>query len=316
MIPVTILSGFLGSGKTTLVNRLLSRAGGPRYAVLVNEFGDVGIDGRLIVAAEEEVVELANGCVCCTIRGDLERGLRDLLARRGRLLTRARFDGVLIEGSGLASPGPIAQTLAMVPDLAAGLELRGIVTLAHAGHIMEQLRDFPEAREQVGLADWVLLNHTDRVDTEQLAAARAALASHNAVAPVFETNHADLDLAHLESDLSARGLDFDAHVEHTHQSDVATVAFSADEPLDIHRFKMWLKFLSARPDGQILRIKGIVRCTEHHNGLIVQGVYQYLEFGPTAEPAPERSQLVIIGQGFQRAELERGWHACFAAAGI
>lgn len=318
MIGVTILSGFLGSGKTTLVNRLLGRRGGPRYAVLVNEFGDVGVDGRLIVASEEEVVELANGCVCCTIRGDLERGLRDLVQRRGRLLGRARFDRVLIEGSGLASPGPIAQTLVTVPDLREAFELRGIVTLAHAGRIVEQLERFGEAREQVGLADWLVLNHCDRATPEALAEARAELARHNGLARRFETTQADLDLEQLEAELTTEPhtAGTTAHAAHAHTSDVTTVTFCSDEPLDIHRFKMWLKFLSARPDGQILRIKGVVRCTGHHTGLVVQGVYQFLEFGPSELPAPERSELVVIGQGFEATELERGWRASFASAGI
>ena len=309
MIPVTILSGFLGSGKTTLVNRLLSRPGGLKYAVLVNEFGDVGIDGRLIVAAEEDLVELANGCVCCTIRGDLERGLRDLAARRNRLMRGRRFDGALIEASGLASPGPIAQTLSIVPDLAATYALRGIVTLAHSAHIAEQLTQFPEAREQIGLADWIVLNHTDQVEPSELDTARAAVFARNAIAHRVETQHAEVYLEALEANLVGRPLDMQALAAHAHQSDVTTVAFESDQALDIHRFKMWLKFLSARPDGQILRIKGIVRCSGHHLGLLVQGVYQYLEFGPTEDPAPLRSQLVVIGQHFDAEELRRGWLA-------
>ena len=316
MTGATILSGFLGSGKTTLVNRLLSRPAGPRYAVLVNEFGDVGIDGQLIVASEDEVVELANGCVCCTIRGDLERGLVDLLERRNRLLRKARFDGVLIEGSGLASPGPIAQTLAVVPALAEGYELNGIVTLAHAGRIAEQLEGFPEAREQVGLADWLVLNHTDGLEAAALNGARSALRKRNGAARLFETSHADLDLALLENELASLGLELGAHVEHSHQTDVVTASFSSDEALDIHRLKMWLQFLSSRPDGQILRIKGIVRCAGHTNALTVQGVYQLLEFGPSETQAPECSQLVVIGQDFDPTELERGWQACSSSAGL
>ena len=317
-LGVKILAGFLGSGKTTLVNRLLSEPGALRQAVLVNEFGDVGIDGRLVVAAEEDLVELANGCVCCTVRGDLERGLAQLLERRGKILRRARFEGVLIEGSGLASPGPIAQTLLVTPELAERLELRAIVTLAHAAHIAQQLDEFPEARDQVGYADLLVLNHVDRVSALELDAAERALVAVNGAARVVRAERADLELGILEQ-LDHQGL-ADMPEErrrslpssHQHTEGVATVALTSDAPLDIHRVKMWLRFLETRPDGEVLRIKGLLNCVGQAQPVVVQGVYQWLEFGPGEGPPPVRSELVLIGRGFDAAELERGWQAIHA----
>lgn len=317
-LGVTLLAGFLGSGKTTLVNRLLADPAGKPYAVLVNEFGDVGIDGRLVVAAEEDLVELANGCVCCTVRGDLERGLLGLLERRGRILGRARFEGVLIEASGLASPGPIAQTLAIVPALAEAFELQGIVTLAHAARVAAQLTEFPEASDQVGYADWIVLNHVDRCDAAELEAAEAALRAVNGTADIVRAERAVVDLARFRepaaSAASPRLLASAAGdgLQHRHTSDVTTLALSSDIAIDIHRLKMWLRFLSSRPDGEILRLKGIVRLANQARPLVVQAVYQWLEISPGEGPSPERSELVLIGRGFDAAELERGWRACWA----
>ena len=319
-LPVTILAGFLGSGKTTLVNRILTEPTGTRFAVLVNEFGEVGIDGRLVVAAEEDLVQLENGCICCTVRGDLSRALGDLLARRGRLLGGARFDHVLIEASGLASPGPIAQTLEVDASLSEALETAGIVTLVHAGRIAEQLERFPEAAEQLGYADLVLCNHTDRVDGPVLEAAQRAVASINAVAPVRTCERAGVDVAELltterlapgqlsRSAASSPGTE----LAHTHSEGIGTVVLESERPLDLHRLKMWLQFLANRVGGEILRMKGILRCEGRSEEVVVQAVYEVLELGPGEGPPPEHSQLVMIGRGFDRAELDRGWAACMA----
>lgn len=314
-LGVTLLAGFLGSGKTTLVNRLLSEPGGRPLAVLVNEFGDVGIDGRLVVAAEDDLVELANGCVCCTLRGDLERGLLQLLERRGRMLGRARFEGVLIEASGLASPGPIAQTVQVVPALAAAYQLEGIVTLAHAARIGAQLDEFREAADQIGYADLIVLNHIDRLAEGELDAVVARVRRGNGVAVIVPAQRADVDLGLLRG-LNTRSLRPNIRATpaepHAHTSNVVTLALTSETALDVHRLKIWLRFLSARPDGEILRLKGIVRCEGLARPLVVQAVYQWLEIGPGTGQPPERSELVLIGRGFDAEELERGWRACRA----
>ena len=174
-VPVTLLVGFLGSGKTTLVNRILAEQHDQRIAVIVNEFGDVGIDGRLIVGVDDNVIELSNGCLCCTVRGDLADTLRQLIVRRRQTVDAQPFERIVIEASGLASPGPVLQGLLVDPALHAQVQVDGVITLAHAKHIVQQLADHPEASEQVAYADHIILNHRDQCTGDELAAAAAAL---------------------------------------------------------------------------------------------------------------------------------------------
>ncbi len=311
-VPVSLLSGFLGAGKTTLVNRILAERHGERIAVVVNEFGDVPIDGRLVVNSDEEVVELANGCVCCTIRGDLVRTLHDLLRRRQRRLFRQPFERVLIETSGLASPGPILQTLVVEPELARALRSDGVLTLVHAGLIARQMEEHPEAAEQVGYADRLLLNHLDRVDAAERAAAVGLLRRTNAVAPIVAATRADYDVAELLDLGDVRAPEpapGDAAV-HTHTHGAGTVVLTSTTPLDLHRLKMWLQFLANRRGQEIWRMKGILRCVDHPTPVVVQAVYQWLELGPGAGAPPECSTLVLIGRDLDRDELERGFEVC------
>jgi G3E family GTPase len=311
---VTLLAGFLGSGKTTLLNLILTNPAGPPCAVLVNEFGDVGIDGKLVVAAEDDLVELQNGCVCCTIRGDLQKALGDLVKRRGRILGRAKFDRIVIEASGLASPGPIAQTLEVDGQLSSAMFLDGVVTLAHAAKIGEQLEQFPEAMDQIGHADLILLNHIDRADAGQLERAELAIEAVNSVAVRHRTTRASMPIESLFGlDRLALGGGGAAALEsssHSHASGVATLALRSETPLDLHKLKMWLRFLSSRQGTEILRLKGILRCQDQPRPVVVQAVYQWLEIGPGEGEPPATSHLVLIGQGFDAGEFERGWAAC------
>ncbi len=308
---MTLLAGFLGSGKTTLLNRILSQEGGPKCAVLVNEFGDVGIDGKLIVAAEDDLVELQNGCVCCTVRGDLQEALGQMLTRRGSILGRAKFDRIVIEASGLASPGPIAQTLEVDGDLSDRLFLDGVITLVHAAKIGEQLTGFPEARNQVGYADLLLINHLDCLEPGQLNGVRQALVAVNGAAPMLETTRSDVDLSKL-FDLERLDLLGAASSDHSHAAGVSTLALSSTAPMDIHKVKMWLRFLANRSGTEILRMKGVLRCLDQPGPVVVQAVYQWLEVGPGQGSLPAESNLVLIGQGFDPAELRRGWEACIS----
>ena len=308
-LPVTVLAGFLGSGKTTLVNRLLEDPGGRRFAVIVNEFGEVGIDGRLVVATEEDMVQLENGCVCCTVRGDLSAALVKLLDRRGRLLGGGSFDHVLIEGSGLASPGPIVQTLEVDPALGDRLQRARTVTLVHGGRFTEQVEAYPEAVEQVAHADLVLVNHTDHAEGSAVEAAEELARSLNPIARIQRSVRSDvsvpelLELAPLER-ASGGG------THHAHASGVHAQVLESDLPLDVHRLKMWLQFLANRWGTEIVRIKGVLACQGHAQEVVVQAVYEWLELGPGTAAAPERSQLVLIGKGFDMEEVERGWRAC------
>jgi G3E family GTPase len=313
-VPATLLAGFLGSGKTTLLNRVLTARSAERIAVVVNEYGAVGIDGRLVVATAEEVVQLENGCLCCEVRGDLADALERLLAGGRRLSRGAPPARVLIEASGLASPGPIAQTLVLDPRVAGRVALAGIVTLAHAAHVADQLERHPEAAEQVAYADLLILNHADAPGAD-LAAAEAALHARNAAAPVLRATHADVPLERVlapESDGAQAGwrladLSAVATADHTHG--VGTIVLRATAPLDLHRLKMWLWFLASRRTHELYRVKGLLACRDHPRSVLVQGTYQVLELGPGPEDVPAESVLVLIGRGLDEGEVRRGWEA-------
>ncbi len=315
--PVTLLTGFLGAGKTTLLNRILSERHGEAIAVVVNEFGDVGIDGSLVVSSAEEIVELANGCVCCTVRGDLQSSLRELLAARERRFARRPFERVLIEASGLAAPGPIGQTLAVDPVLSAALRLDGILTVAHAVHLPRQLVEHREAQEQVAYADRVLLGHVDRADDQELSAARAALAEVNSVAEVLEASHGRVPVGPLLEIGTTRDRDWElaGASAHQHSRDVGAVVLRSQRPLDLDRLKMWLRFLGTRRGQQLYRLKGILCCVDRPERVVVQGMHEWLELGPGEGPPPQESVLVLIGRDLDREELERGWAVCAAASG-
>ena len=199
-IPVTILTGFLGSGKTTLLNRILSEEHGKRIAVIENEFGEVGIDQGLVINADEEVFEMSNGCICCTVRGDLIRVLGNLMKRRDK------FDYVLVETTGLADPGPVAQTFFMDDEIATEFSLDGIVTLVDAAHIDQQLGRSDESSEQVAFADVLVLNKTDLVSDEALDLLEARLREMNRMARVVRSERADLPVTTVLN-LSAFDLD-------------------------------------------------------------------------------------------------------------
>ncbi|MFT7487420.1 MAG: G3E family GTPase [Candidatus Paceibacteria bacterium] len=319
-LPVTLLTGFLGAGKTTLVNRILTERHGERIAVLVNEFGELGIDGQLVVSSADSLVELANGCVCCTVRGDLQKGLHDLLqARAGGLFRRGQaLDRILIEASGLAAPGPIAQTLAIDPGLRASLRLDGILALAHAQNLPRQLQAHPEAVQQIAYADRVLINHADRATAIEIETCRASIRARNSLAEVLISEHAAIDVGPLLAIGTTREGDWNLDSsedlgDHSHASDVTSVALRSGAPMDLAKLKIWLQFLGTRRTHELFRLKGILRCTGRSERVVVQGMYEWLELGPGDGLAPDESALVLIGRDLDHEELQRGWRACVDA---
>lgn len=203
-IPVTVLTGFLGSGKTTLLNRILSENHGKRIAVIENEFGEIGVDNDLVIGAEEEIFEMNNGCICCTVRGDLIRILGNLMKRRDR------FDHIMIETTGMADPGPVAQTFFMDDELREQLSLDGVVTLVDAKHVLMHIEDSDEVKEQIAFADVILLNKIDLVSSAELDQLESRIHSMNAAAKIFRTQDAVID---MDKVLNLGGFDLDRALE-------------------------------------------------------------------------------------------------------
>jgi G3E family GTPase len=202
--PVTVLTGFLGAGKTTLLNRILTEQHGKRIAVIENEFGEVGVDNDLVINAEEEIFEMNNGCICCTVRGDLIRILSNLMKRKDK------FDYILIETTGLADPGPVVQTFFMDDELKAKLRVDGIVTLVDARHIVHHIDDAAEAKEQIAFADVILLNKTDLVEIGDLEALERRITTMNGAAKLYRTQNAQID---LDAVLNVGGFNLDRAME-------------------------------------------------------------------------------------------------------
>jgi G3E family GTPase len=324
-VPVTLLVGFLGSGKTTLVNRMLSEQHNERMAVIVNEFGDAGIDGSLIVNVQDNVIELSNGCLCCTVQDDLAATLHALLKRRRDAVGEKPFGRILIEASGLASPGPAVQTVLVDPMLATQLRLDGVITLVHGQHIVQQLQEHPEAADQVAYADRVILNHCDQCDATEIDAAEAAILACNHYAEITQTTLARVEVAslldirtwdtldpRLERRCSAQSHEHADHqAHHAHTSDVGTLTLRSTAPLDVKRLRVWLVFLTKRREHELMRLKGILHCQQHDQAVIVQGVYKWVSLRKGPGPAPDESVLVLIGRHLNADEISREWRQCW-----
>jgi G3E family GTPase len=315
---VTVLTGFLGAGKTTLLNRILSERHGRRYAVIVNEFGELGIDGGLIVSAEEELFELNNGCACCKVRGDLLRVIGGLVKRRDR------FDGFLVECSGLADPAPVAQTFFADDLVRQRARLDSIVCVADARHLASSLATSREAAEQVALADTILLNKTDLVDAAGLRDAEATVGRANPQARLLHTVRCEValdaildrgafDLARLDIAHTGDGQQHHHHAHHDHEVDC--VSLRLDRPLERSRLLAWLQQLVIERGADLLRAKGIVDLAGSDRRFVFQGVHMMMDtdLAQPWQPGEAReSRLVFIGRGLDRAELLQGLRLCQA----
>ena len=335
-IPVTVLTGYLGAGKTTLLNRILSEDHGKKYAVIVNEFGEIGIDNDLIVKSDEEIYEMNNGCICCTVRGDLIRVVQKLMRRQGR------FDAIIVETTGLADPAPVAQTFFMDEDVRAKAQLDAVIALVDAKHFLLSLSDSPEAEDQIAFADVILLNKTDLVDATELAKVEATIRRINPRAELHHTNRSDVDLAKildrgafdlervmvtdpqfLDHHDEAHDHDHDHDHDHhghagldgnVHDTTIGTISLRGGD-LDPKKFLPWIEKVTQIDGPDILRLKGIISFKDDPDRFVVQGIHMILEGDSQrewGEDEKRESRLVFIGRNLNHEKLERSFAACAA----
>jgi G3E family GTPase len=338
-IPVTVLTGYLGAGKTTLLNRILSENHGKKYAVIVNEFGEIGIDNDLIIGADEEVFEMNNGCICCTVRGDLVRIMDGLMKRRGK------FDAIIVETTGLADPAPVAQTFFVDEDVQKNARLDAVVTVADAKWLADRLKDAPEAKNQIAFADVIVLNKTDLVSSPELAEVEARIRGINpyaklhrtercmvALADVLDRGAFDLDrILDIEPDFLEAGDDHDhdhdhhhGHdhhhhdhgLKHYHDEEMQSLSLKTDKPLDPSRFMPWLQTLVQTEGQKILRSKGILAFHDDDDRYVFQGVHMMLEGDHQRkwkDGEPRESRLVFIGRELPEQAIREGFERCIVS---
>jgi G3E family GTPase len=320
-IPTTVLTGFLGAGKTTLLNKILMSRLGQKTAVIVNEFGDVGIDGQLVIGAEEEILELNNGCICCTVRGDLTRAVERLLARRDQI------DRIVIETTGLADPAPVIQSFILDETLRSNTELDAIVTVVDARHILQQISN-EQAREQIAFADVIILNKIDLAIGPGLSLDTLVrqLMLLNPMAKIHQTIHCDVDLRHV-SDIRAFDLRNVLKLEptlledsaHEHDEDIRHTSIREPGEISEAPFMRWLNNLVQTQGKDLLRIKGIIDLADEPRRFVFHGVHMTLD-GRPGKPwragETRMNELVFIGRNLDATALRSGFEACRANAAL
>lgn len=315
-IPVTVLTGYLGAGKTTLLNRILTEPHGKKFAVIVNEFGEIGIDNDLVVGADEEVFEMNNGCICCTVRGDLIRIIEGLMKRKGK------FDAIIVETTGLADPAPVAQTFFVDEDVSSKARLDAVITVVDARWLKEQLHDAPEAKNQIAFADVIIINKTDLVTAEELQAVEMQVRAINAYATIHKTTRSSVS---LDAVLGKNAFDLDrildiapefledVHVHH--DSSVKSIALTIPGDIDPDKFMPWISEFTQKEGPNILRCKGILSFKNEPKRFVFQGVHMILDGDLQREWKPDetrQSKMVFIGHKLDRPAIEKAVEACRA----
>jgi G3E family GTPase len=314
-IPVTVLTGYLGAGKTTLLNRILSEKHGKKYAVVINEFGELGVDNDLVIDADEEVFEMNNGCICCTVRGDLIRIVNQLVKRKGQL------DGIIIETTGLADPSPVAQTFFMDDQVKSRSRLDAVITVVDAKHLLARLEDSHEAEEQVAFADVIVLNKTDLVTPEELTVVESRIRSINRSARILHAEKANVPLSEL---LDRGSFDLNRILEmepdfltgdddHEHDDGVTSISLTVDAPLNMEQFNEWIGTVLMEQGQDLLRTKGILNFQGADDRFAFQAVHMIADgdfIGPWKASDTRQSRIVFIGRDLNRPQLRRGFEAC------